>query len=56
MSIEWQSEERFNGKTVKSIEYDHCEHIRITFTDGTVMHIYETQQAGGISHYMEGDE
>jgi hypothetical protein len=53
---EWKSDERFNGKTVKSVEYLYGQDIRITFTDDTVMCITETQTAGQMTHYPEGDE
>jgi hypothetical protein len=40
--------ETFDGKTVKSIEFDGYEEMIIAFTDGTFMRIYERSQSGQI--------
>ena len=49
MSEEIQHIPDFNGKTVANAQFDGYEHFIIEFTDGTQLHIRETQMAGQIT-------
>jgi hypothetical protein len=44
------------GKTVASILYRAYELVSITFTDGTILDIHQTSQAGDLDLYVNLDE
>lgn len=47
---------KFDGKTVAGIDFDGYEMLRIVFTDGTQLEVYERMQAGQIGlGYVDAD-
>lgn len=45
---DFQHIRKFDGKTVAGIDFDGYEMLRIVFTDGTQLEVYESRQAGQI--------